>query len=566
MLRRLLLLSVPLLALSLAPAVFADDRSPLEAISNDADVVLRLRQPQQTIDKLAEMAATVRRSLGDQMRTYGDGLGLYIFNPTMAGVDRTRDWHVAAFVDADEDPAVVFIIPATDTGVLQAALPDGMPSFVRDDWVIYCEDEATLDRAQQDLPEEDGGVLSAMSDESRKVFDECDVAVFVNMEQVLDVYSAGLETRQIQLEDQIKRRLGLLALIPGFDPDALVGDGSDAIGQSVEDCTRFTAGVVVSDDGLDIEAYAEFADASVTAERVAGMPRAAMASLTQLPPDSLLYFGVAGGLARQADWGLSTVSSVVEPDEEGRRKLEELEDSLERVEYESMVSALGVGDADTGYVRFVSIANASPAADVRNVKQQLCELFQGEDPQQGLTQSAAYELEAEAFGDARADLLTVTQDIDPNINPFFAQIMKEFQQKLHGPDGLQVRLLFEEDRYLQASGGGAAAMEQAVAQFSAGSGNGLDGSLAGLINEPTILVLLDVQRVVRLAIEEAAKNPVLALPIDPSMFGGANPEASYVGVTLASESTALRSRTRVPPVQLIRMMQVGLLLQMLQQQ
>lgn len=567
MLRRLLFSSSLILTVSLLPSVQA--APPLDSVTADAEVVIRLGSPRETIDKAAGMAATVRSSLGDQMRTWGDGLGLYISNPTMAGVDRSRDWYVAVFAHAEQDPDVVFIIPATNVEVIQAAIPDRMASFVHGDYVFYSEQEEALKRLQQPATSvaAAAGIRSVMSDASRRIFDDSDMSVFVNVKQLNEIYSGRLAAQQTQLEDRIKRRMSMLALIPGVDPDALVGHGAEAISQSVEDCTSFTGGVVISDDGVNIDTYAEFADGSPTAKVVERMSKAAMNSLSDLPPDALLYLGVAGRLAREFDWKLSTASSAVQPDATRRQQLDELQASLKDVDYESMVGALGVGDADSGYIRFVGITKASPAADVRAAKQQLGELLEGEDRRQGLTQTAEYEQDAESYGDEEADLLTITQKIDPEINPFFAQIMDQLQSTLYGPEGLQVRLLFEDDRYLQATGGGREAMERAVSQFNSDAGNGRDADLAHLIEVPSIVVLLDLQRIVKLVLQEAAKNPLLeGLPIDPSMFGGANPESSYVGLSLVSDGAALRSGSHVPPVQLIRMIQLGMLLKMLQQQ
>lgn len=562
--QQLSLIAVALLGCLLSTEAYA--ATPLDSIPATADVVLRMRKPKETIDKAAEMAATVRSSLGDQMQRYADALGLFISNPTMAGVDRSRDWHVVAFAHADSDPYVVFIIPATDTDSLQNALPEGMASFVRDDWVFYCEEEAGLEPLKQEVPESGAGIQSEMSEKSRPLFADSDISAFVNVDHLTATFSKQIGSHQVQMESLIKRRLGMLALVPGVDPDKMVGEGSDAAGQSVKDCTAFTAGIVISNDGVNIETYAEFTDGSATSAALAELSTADMTSLTDLPAESLLYFGVAGGLARKADWGLSTSSSVIEQDAEQRERMDAIEESLEKVKYDSMVGALGIGDSETGYIRFVGITNASPASDLRTLKQEVSELIAGEDPQQGLTQSADYETDAESYGERQVDLLTVTQKIDPNVNPFFAQIVGTLQETLFGPDGMQVRFLFDGDRYLQSTGGGKAAMETAVKQFSSDSGNGLDTSLTGLIPQPSIVLLLDVQRLVYMALTAAAANPNLNLPIDPSMLGGANPEPSYVGISLASETNGLRSKTQIPPVQLVRMVQVGMFLRMMQQQ
>ena len=84
-----------LLALVVSSGLAAAADSPLANISNDADVVIRLKSPKSTSDKLASLVDKVMPGFGAMVRQNSQQLGLLISNPTSAGVDNKKDWYVA---------------------------------------------------------------------------------------------------------------------------------------------------------------------------------------------------------------------------------------------------------------------------------------------------------------------------------------------------------------------------------------------------------------------------------------------------------------------------------------
>ena len=125
---------------------------PLAAFSKDADVVIRLKAPEQTIEKAAVMAGSADEKLAGTIRENAPFIGMLISNPGLAGVDMKQDWLVVVHAHADADPGVVFCIPATDAAAMQAALPEKMTKFERDGWVYYSEDAAAIDSLQKASP------------------------------------------------------------------------------------------------------------------------------------------------------------------------------------------------------------------------------------------------------------------------------------------------------------------------------------------------------------------------------------------------------------------------------
>ena len=63
--------------------------------------------------------------LGETVRQSAQGLGQAISVPSLAGVDRSRDWYVFTFMTPGEQPKVVFAIPTTDADELKQAIKDG---------------------------------------------------------------------------------------------------------------------------------------------------------------------------------------------------------------------------------------------------------------------------------------------------------------------------------------------------------------------------------------------------------------------------------------------------------
>lgn len=538
---------------------------PLAAFGKEADVVLRLKRPKQTIEKAATMAAAAEQSLASAIRDNSQFIGLLISNPGLAGVDQEQDWLVVVFAHSDADPSVIFCIPATDEQAMQRELPKKMQAFARDGWVFYSEDGAAVERLQMEPPAEEAAITAEIDDPARQVFDRGDFSVFLNVDHLAEVYKSQLDQRAGQMAQRLIRQAGLLSMIPGLDVGGMVSGGASTGTDILRETRAFTTAVVFGEDGLNVETLAQFLPESATARNIAGHPGHPLPTVGQLPAGAVVYLGLSSSLSQGVENRLAASTALAEPMDERQQKLEDLKKTLESVEYRSFAVALGLGHRGEGLLRIVSITEAAPAGTVRDFKRASSELMNVELPGQGIKQESQYQPEAEMAGDRPVDVLTVTTTVDPNVNPFFASIIPQVESMLFGPRGLDMRFAYWDDKYVYSLGGGPEAMQAAVKQIESRESNGTVEFRKGLIEEPNVIVLLDVQRIAFRALKAAADAPELNLPVDPKVVGASEPEPSFVGFSLLTEPAALRTKSQVPSQQLYRIVQLGLLVQKLRE-
>ena len=118
---------------------------PAGLIPGEAGVVIRLKSPQATIDKLEKLVDAIQPGMGTQVQAGSALLGNVISNPTLAGVDLNKDWWVAVLFAADSEPAIAFVIPAADADAMQEAVGEQVTFLKHESWGVYC------DKNQEDL-------------------------------------------------------------------------------------------------------------------------------------------------------------------------------------------------------------------------------------------------------------------------------------------------------------------------------------------------------------------------------------------------------------------------------
>lgn len=540
--------------------------SPLAAFDSNADVVIRLKNPKATAEKAAQMAAVADEKMAQQIRENSPFIGVLISNPSLAGVDQEKDWYVVVHAHEDADPTVVFVIPATDAKAQEGAINTKMTKFARDGWVFYGEDKAAIEALQGQTSPPVESIVSEIDDDSQAVFDGGDLSVFLNVDHLTEVYKDQLEDASGQLAQQLNRQAGVLQMVPGLDLQGTIEGGTSGGADIIKDTRSLTTALSFSDKGLHIETFAHFKEDSKTAQAIADHPGHPLKTISQLPPGAVLYVGLSSSLSQGVESGLSSSGSIAEPTDDQQKQLQELEEKLSSVEYESFALALGLGHRESGLLRIASITEASPTAPVREFKEAAGNLLDVELQGQGIKQESKYEADAEQVGDQSVDVLTVTTTVDPNVNPFFGSIIKQIQGMLLGPDGMVSRFAWWDDKYLYTLGGGADAMKEAVEAVDSTESNGTAEYREGLIDEPNVIALLDVQRIAYRALKAAAETPELGIPADPSLANAEEPAPSYVGLSLATEPHALRTKTQVPSKQLYRIVQLVLYARMVQQQ
>ena len=172
---------------------------PLALFPSDADVVIRLKSPDATIEKLAELGEAIQPGTGSMIRDNAIFLGQGISNPSLTGVDQSRDWYIVAFTQVDAPPKVVFAIPGIDTDDMVAALGDDMTTAVHDDWVLY-----TNESELPEVPEAGEGLMTVLSDAARTTIDSSELSVVLNVAHLTETYGEQLEAFENQILDLMK--------------------------------------------------------------------------------------------------------------------------------------------------------------------------------------------------------------------------------------------------------------------------------------------------------------------------------------------------------------------------
>jgi hypothetical protein len=297
--------------------------------------------------------------------------------------------------------------------------------------------------------------------------------------------------------------------------------------------------------GVNVESYLDFRPDSDTAKELEAHEGNKLATISQLPADSLLYVGLNGNLFGGAEQLMNAAAAAApQADAETQRKLESLQKALAEVKYRSVAFDFSLGEAESGLVRSVGIIEAAPVGKIREFARETAALMNVEDAS-GLQVEANYEAEAETIGDHKVDVHSVQISIDPNANPFGAQI-EEFITLLGGPDGFQTRYAFWNDKYVQSIGGGPDAMAASLERIDGGKSNTTAEHRRELLGTPDVLVLVDVQRVLRAVLKGLDATPAFPFPIDQDLISGDDPAPSYIGFTLATEADAVHTKLQLP--------------------
>ena len=133
--------AIAALGIMLTAQLSAQAAGPLDLIPADATAIVRLKSPEATIGKVGNFANAVQPGLGFMVQGQAPGLGAVISNPTLGGVDLKQDWHIAIFAVKGAEPAVVFVIPATDVKALQGGVDESFTIASKDSWVAYSKDD-----------------------------------------------------------------------------------------------------------------------------------------------------------------------------------------------------------------------------------------------------------------------------------------------------------------------------------------------------------------------------------------------------------------------------------------
>jgi len=525
-------------------AVAAD---PLDFFSSDADVVIRLKSPETTIPKMATLADAVQPGLGTMVRQNSAVLERTISLPALDAVDQSRDWYVVLFFDpAEADPTVVFAIPATDADELVAVLPDHMTSHTEGDWVLYTESQSGL----PDTGTATDRLTAIMNGELSDVFDRADLSAFINVAHLTESYRDRIDESHAQATAALQQLSDQAATLNGVDASAIMtlyGTILDACFVALDDAESCSIAVLVDGSGISIEEYATFSERSATSVAISGHPTSSMKSLNRLPPDAAGYMGFSADMKRMMELGLSMTEAMLPDDAEYIERFRKVWESWKDIELGEMVGSFSLGSPTEGLFRYAAVAYANDIPQIRDVMREMAGSFPIIE-QYGVKQTMELQPDFEKIGDRSIDLMTITQEFDPSLNP--AGMQEKMQQMMFGPDGLVYRIAYLDDSHVMTVGGGREAMEELLKSIDGTPHSVVEPHRAGLITDVNLLLLGDMVKFAVQGLKAISEIPAFPLPLDSDRIDAFESEPSYVGFSLATEPNALRTKTVIPVEQM----------------
>jgi len=542
---------VLLFVVTAAPKIQAAE-NPAEWLSSEVSFIVRLKNPQATTEKIAGFGEKIQEGFGFQVRASAQGMGMGIFNPTLAGVDRQADWWMGVYAEAEDKPAIVFIIPAKDLDAMRdevTATREGMTFIAHEKWGIYSDNEEAANIARDRIAGKGQSAASLIDEELQTVFDAGDLSLFINSVQLMKVYEGDLLEAKASIEANLENGPPQVASMA-----ALYMIGVEGLYAAAGDTRGAVATVVVDKVGATLDILARVEEGTPTSKNL-DFPLSENPLLARLPSGGLAYFAISTISSNWQRWGLQamkSMSQLVEQDEESFERYKKVVAKFEKIKYGAIAASfsLQAEGADPG-IRTVSLSEVDQPKKLRELMKEfhsaLSELEFG-----GVT--TRYELteEAESFGKHKADTVKVEQDLgENNVIP-----LQGFYEMMFGEEGMLTRLIYTDKQLVQTMGGGKRGMLAALKQLESPQlpelSPEIQATKSKLSPKTCLIGLVDLPGFLSRFGRLILQSGMIPFPLDPESIS--IPETtSYLGVSLATKSSGGRLKLHVPAEQAKRM-------------
>ncbi|NQV29135.1 MAG: hypothetical protein HQ518_32685 [Rhodopirellula sp.] len=541
------------LGFALVVPLLAQAAGPLDLIPADATAVIRLKSPEETIGKVGNFANAVQPGLGFMVQGQAPGLGVVISNPTLGGVDLKQDWYVAIFAVKGAEPAVVFVIPATDVKALQSGVGEKFTFASKDSWVAYSQDEAVMELVEECISGGADAASGAIDKRSSALFGDSDLAAWVNVAGLVEAYRTELDGADDQLDALLEGLTAQVPPTPGMNMAAVLsiyGDLGHGALRAVRDSQSFSIGISVSNSAITIDELLVVKARTATDNYLASQKTSKLDVLGQLPQNKHGYMAMHCDFKSLMEWGLQVSTKVIESDEETQKKMAEMVAELNQVEFGQIGWGFSLDDRDidVGLIRGYSISNARPASKLREAAQKMGSAYKMELP--GMKQEVTVKKDAESYDGLSADVITIKQTFDTEDNPA-AEFQNLFQEMLHGKDGMVQRLVVKSDDVLiQSIGGTQATMKETLAAYDAAAAtkeSDNQKNRAGLLEEANIIGQVDLPNILIVlarAVLATEKLPI-PVPIKAEQLAGLSVPRSYIGFSAGTVPQGVQLRTTI---------------------
>ena len=530
---------------------------PTAAISAEAGIVIRLKQPQATLQKMTQLTSQVDEAisglLAANVRTV---VGRSLSNPTWEGVDPARTISVGVFLHAEQDPGLLFIVPVKDVDACKAALGEKYHSTLQDKWLIYSEDQKLVEQAQASLKQSDQSFESQLSPAAKGLFDSGDLSVYLNLQKMVQIYQAQLK----RAEGQVDRRLTELAktmnAAPGVNAKPILSLYSTlAKGslQAVKDSHAYTTAFQFSEQGVGLESLFEVKPDSETDQLFQSNPPQPLNQLGHFPAHQLAYIAGAGNADALITWGMNMTAQMFDETQqnaEAKEKFTEIVKEIRSLKFGSYYFSFELGKLADGVMHAYTVSEVTPSDKLRTLTHQMMQIMQNISLP-GIKQEITFKPDAEQAGGIPVDLTVIKQELDPASDPL--QIQKRMLEILYGPSGITNRMAYPEGKVLQVMGG-SASMQKFMEALNAPDKSSLTAqnqsafqkARAHGAEKANLVALVDVSGTVMRILNIFAESRQQTGPFAEKQIRELGIQDSYLTFSLTTGKQSLSTKTYIP--------------------
>jgi hypothetical protein len=553
----------PILTL-LLPTAHAQE-SGLELIPETAAAVIRIQAPEQITADLVEFINKVQPGFGGLAEAQLPmAFGQAIKNPQLTGVDQSKDWYVALFIDDSGEPKGVLVLPVTDADEAKGAMEETFEFVEHKTWLICSPEGRFFDQFEELKGGKLKSAASLLDDELEAIVMKGHVTFALNAVLLRETFADELNSADDHLEELIQT-MGeqIQQTSPSMDIEYVLDlyrDLGRTLLQAVNDSESYALSIEVTDDSVKIDQLLTVGEETATATFFATQPVSDMSSLKSVPEGLMGYMGIHGNPDSLLTWSKSVVEKVIKNEEQKTLTLNALE-SLKEAEFGTLAAGGDLLPEEETAMRYFSVSEIAPAQKIRDMMKSMGNGVTYEVA--GIEQQLTYEPDAEKIGDQSVDIYRFKQTIPDGLDPTGMQ--KKINEKLYGPDGMEQRLLLKEEVMLQTMGGGLDAMKQLV-ESADWKDETLLSARARQHEKANVIVLVDLPNSIYKFAKLIIGTGALPIPIQSEQIQGLDLPVSYSGFSLAMEENRLSTSTNISVESFQGFVQMAMFVQQMQQQ
>lgn len=514
-------LLITLLTLSVVEA--ADD--PGDWFPDDAVVVGRMKNPRTTVTKavsLIHMASPLYSNLllSDDFEFGFTGID---------AIDLGQDIWWGAYWDEAGSLEAVGVLAAKDEKMFLKSLDieaDQLSIHRHQSRLIVASSEQIIERMKKRIAGEGASCLHSMSVEQRTVFESYDTSVFINIRQIYQSYLKDAAEGDAAKAKFVEDLAESIDLVDDSIIKFVIRPETALRGlQAVAGAANVVIGGNIDKRAIELECSMETAPAK-DAKPAPDSKSADFADLERMPPDRQIYVAGTPPFSCPAGWFLELIDFESHGGDEDKPVVAKKEDQLRRLgklSFRRWSAAISLPTLISRELRLDMVTEVKQPEAYRLLNNNLA-VTQAQFKEFRENRKYEYLPGGESYGESAVDIHRITCMKKEAGN-------NETYIKLHGPQGMTSRCLYQDSLFVNTVGGGKPAMQSALRRLKSTDSDEFPEELLEvrrkLPEKANYLMLADLS---------ALFSALMTLQIDAKPNPGVFAEIVLDGVAMASRS------------------------------